>query len=65
MARELVAYRDNLERVIEAFPNKEMLNITEVRNFFKMDVRTVKKLIPFRNEYISIATLARYMSMED
>ncbi len=63
MPREKEAYRDNLERIIEAFPGKEILSVTEVSRWMKKDPRTVKRVFPFKDGLgISIATLARCLS---
>lgn len=63
MPREKEAYRDNLERIIEAFPGKEVLLVSEVARWLGKDPRTVKKLFPFKDGFgITIATLARCLS---
>lgn len=62
MAREKPAYRDNLERISERFPNKEMLTVKDVSMFCGLNIKTVKKLFEFKNNYISVAKLAREMS---
>lgn len=62
MSREKEAYRDNLERIKNIFPNKEILNVKEVSMFCGVDVRTVRKLFDIKNNYISVAKLAREMS---
>ena len=62
MAREKESYRDNIERISERFPGKEMLTVAEVVVYTGLDRRTVKKLFEFRENYISIAKLARGMS---
>jgi hypothetical protein len=62
MSREKEAYRNNLERLCEAFPNKEMLTQKDVAKFTGLDYRTVKRIFPFRESFISKATLARCMS---
>ena len=62
MPREKEAYRDNLERIIARYPDKELLTVKEVCVFLGRDYQTVKKLIPFKNNYISVATLARCLS---
>jgi len=56
-------YRDNLTRLQERSGGKEVLNLRETALIlgFK-DTRTVKKLFPFKNGYISLATLARCMT---
>lgn len=69
MAREKAAYRDNLERIQEAFPGKEILCLKELAGWLHMDGRTVKRLFPMNGTgkrgstcWISVATLARAMS---
>lgn len=63
MPREKASYRDNLERLDEAFPDKEMLTITDVSAFVGVCYRVAKKWFSFNeNNYISKATLAREMS---
>ena len=63
MAREKDTYRDNLERLMAAFPGKECLTPAEVSRFLRRDPRTVKKVFPFKDHLgITIATLARYLS---
>ena len=63
MAKEKASYRDNLERIIEKFPNKEFLKVKEVMEFTGLSYPTVKKLFTFnKSNFISIATLAREMS---
>ena len=61
--REKEAYRDNLERIISAFPGKEMLKIIEVQRFLGISRNAVTKLFTFNAcNMISVATLAREMS---
>lgn len=63
MARELENYRDNMERIIAKFPDREMLNRTEVANFLGVTTRTVKKYFPKSTlGGISIVSLAKKMS---
>lgn len=63
MARERESYRDNLERIIERFPGKEVLSVSEVSKYLKKDPRTVKRILPFKKGLgISIVTLARCLS---
>lgn len=63
MPREKPAYRDNLERIIERFPGKEVLTIKEVSEFTGKNPRTVSKYFPIKKGLgISIATLARELS---
>ena len=61
MPMEHPAYRDNLERIFNAFPEKEMLNVSDVKRFTGLDRENVKKLFHFKNGYISVASLARQM----
>ena len=63
MSREKASYRDNIERIKERFPDKEMLKIRDVAAFTGLHIDTVKKIFTF-NEHrlISVATLAREMS---
>jgi hypothetical protein len=60
--REKEAYRDNLERLDDQFPDKEFLTRTEVAQFAGINYRTAGKLFPFKGKYISKATLARCLS---
>lgn len=62
MPLEKPSYRDNLERIILAFPNRELLTKKDVASFCGVNVKTVCKLFPFKNNFISIATLARLLS---
>ena len=57
-------YRDNLERFREKTNGKELLNLRETAALLGLkDPRTVKKMFPFVNGYITIATLARCVTM--
>ena len=63
MAREKEAFRDNLQRLKEAFPNKEILNASEVARWAGMSRETVIKHYGIeKNKGISVATLARKLS---
>ena len=62
MPREKLSYRDNLERLDMAFPNKEMLSQIEVANYCGMDRHTVTKHFRFTERYISKTVLARELS---
>ena len=63
MGMEKEGYRDNLERIKETFPNKELLNVKDVSTFTGLYKTTVKKVFKFAdNGYISVASLARQMS---
>ena len=43
MPLEKPAYRDNLERLNEAFPDRECLKLKEVARFLGRDEKTVKR----------------------
>lgn len=62
MALEKPSYRDNLERIKAVYPDKEILATHEVAKFCGVDSRTVKKLFEMKNNYISVAKLARELS---
>ena len=63
MPREKLSYRDNLERLDEAFPDREMLTVTDVSKFTGVCRRVAKSWFSFNQyNYISKATLAREMS---
>lgn len=62
MAREKPSYRDNIERIKEMFPTKELLRVGEVAQFTGLSRWTVTKLFEFTDGYISVAKLARAMS---
>jgi len=58
-------YQDNLNRLSEKAGGKEVLNLRETATILGFrDTRTVKKLYPFVDGYISIATLARCLTPE-
>lgn len=62
MPRELPFYRENLEQILKFTEGRNLLTITDVKNFCGIDLRTAKKRFPFLNGYISAATLAASMS---
>lgn len=62
MSREKECYRDNLERLEEAFPDKEILCISDVVRYTGKNYRTVKKRFPFKGCEISKVVLARALS---
>lgn len=63
MPREKEAYRDNLSRILEAFPGREIITITELARWLHLDPRTVKRKFPIKEELgISVASLARFLS---
>jgi hypothetical protein len=62
MPIEKESYRDNLERIHGMFPDKELLTKTDVAKFLGVSTKFVCKYYPFKNNYISKATLARALS---
>ena len=62
MPIEKEGFRDNMERLNEFFPNRELLSITDVVNFTGRDRRTVVKFFNFRNNFISKVEVARTLS---
>ena len=68
MAREKAAYRDNLERIEEAFPGQEIVTLNQLSQWLHKDPRTVARMFPLKGEgrkkvkWIAVATLARELS---
>jgi hypothetical protein len=63
MPREKPSYRDNLERLNERFPNRELLNKSEVGDFLGIHRKTAAKWFSFNvHGMTSKATLARELS---
>ena len=66
VSREKDGYRDNLARIIECYPDRELLNIRDVMEFTGLSRNTVRRYIRF-NEHIggliSKADLARQISI--
>lgn len=56
MPREKPLFRDNLQRLDEFFPTKEMLNVSEVANFLGKDRRTARKRFNFDNQRMILKT---------
>lgn len=61
MSREKVDYRANLERINTIHPMGEMLRVKEVAAITGWSINTAKKYVPFRDGWVSKATLARVM----
>ena len=63
MCLDEIIYRDNLNMLRERANGKELLNLRETANIlgFK-DTRTVKKMFPFVDGYITLVTLARCLT---
>ena len=62
MPREKEAYRDNLELLDRMFPDKNILTVSDVAKFSGCCYRVAKKIYPFKDNRISKATLARFIS---
>lgn len=63
MPRELPAYRDNLQDILEFFGGRRVLSLDDVRRYTGLkDDRTIKRHFPFQGRIISAATLARCLS---
>lgn len=64
MPRETEYYRDNLSRVMEAFPEKEILTLTDISKWWGVSSAIVTRSLGIhKGEYISKATLARKMAV--
>lgn len=65
MAREKDGYRDNLERLNERFPDRELLTIADVMDFCGISRNTARKWFKFNptTKRISKADLARAVSV--
>lgn len=62
MAREHPAYRDNLERLNEFFPDSELFTRAELMKFTKRDRQTVVNIFPFEGKYITKVNFARMLA---
>ena len=62
MSREKELFRDNLERLDKAFPNKETLNISEVAQYCGMARNTAANRFNFTKSRISKVKLASELS---
>lgn len=70
MPREKESYRDNLERLMDRFPGKEILSFAEVTEYTGMGYRALmgsgiplKKTKGKRGQYfISLPSFARWLS---
>lgn len=66
--KEKEGYRDNLERINEQFPNKEMLTISEVARFIGINRKKISKdwgkgfTQIGKSKYITKSELAKRMS---
>ncbi len=62
MPREKELFRDNLQRLDEHFPQRELLSIRDVAGYCQCDVRTAKKRYKIESRYIEKVKLASLMS---
>lgn len=68
MAREKELFRDNLARLDEQFPGKELIPLLAVSSFLGLDPRTLKKRKGFPHRkvgrfiYVSKVALASWLS---
>lgn len=62
MPREREGFRDNMERLNEFFPSRELLNVSDLVSFTGRNRDVVKKLFNFKNGYISKVEVARTLS---
>lgn len=59
MSRERPGYRENLQDILEFSGGRRMLTVADVKAYTGLaDYRTIKSRFPFRDRYISAATLA-------
>ena len=62
MPREKELFRDNLQSLNERFPDKFLLDSTEVSKFTGLERHTIKKKFKFDGRYITKTQLARDLS---
>ena len=62
MPREKELFRDNLERLDKAFPNKELLQKKDVITYTGAGYKIVTRMYEFNNNTISKVKLARALS---
>lgn len=55
-------YYRNVERIKAVYPNRELLTIKDVALFLGRSNNFVARTYPFRNNMISVATLASYLT---
>ena len=61
MSIEKKGYRDQLARLNDFFPNKDMLTVSEVARFTGKDRKTIRKYLSPTPLGISKVMLARYL----
>ena len=62
MPREKELLRDNIVRIKEKYPDKELLRQFEVAQYLGVSVKTVRKRFTFDRGYISVVKLASELS---
>lgn len=62
MSREKELLRDNIARIKEKYPSKELLTASEVAKYLGICTKTVRKRYTFTRGYISVVKLASELS---
>lgn len=62
MPKEKDGFRDNLARLDEEFPDRELLRKGDVSKYTGMSYAKVRNAFTFKGNYISKVTLARELS---
>lgn len=62
MPREKEGFRDNLVRLDEKFPDREIISLKDCARFLGIDTRTVKKRYKITKAGVSKVQLARLLS---
>ena len=62
MPREKEDYRNNLELLLEAFPDRKLLSISDVAKWAGRDRRVIKKLYFKDKPFVTVAELASRLS---
>ena len=62
MPREKESYRDNLELLLEAFPDKKLLSVMDVARWAGRDRRFIKAEYFKDKKMMTVAELARKLS---
>ena len=62
MLKDCEGFIDQMARLNEFFPDRELLSISDVVGFTGRDRRTVVKFFNFRNNFISKVEVARTLS---
>ena len=62
MSGELESYRDNLDRLNELFPDRELLTQKDIAVFAGVTRQTAAKEFPFEGKYIPKVNFARLLA---